>query len=164
MAFNILKEIFISDVIFHHYNLDYKIVIKTDISDYMFKNILSQYNENEVLHLVVYFLKKHNSVKYNYEIYNKKFMIIIHVFKEWYSELEGFIFSIKIITDHKNLKYFIFIKQFSHHQVHWSEFLFHFNYYIIYCSDKAESKSDTLIHWLNNLFRKKNISDSYHLY
>ena len=141
-----MKKAFISDVILHHYNSDYKIVIETDVSDYIFKGILFQYNEEGVLHSVAYFSKKHNSVKCNYEIYDKKFMIIIHIFEKWYLELEGSISSVKIITDYKNLKYFIFIKQLSHHQACWSEFLFHFNYHIIYHSDKIESKSDTLTH------------------
>ena len=146
MVFNILKKAFISDVILCHYNLNHKIVIKIDASDYVSEDILSQYNKNKVLHLVIYFLKKHNSAEYNYKIYNKEFIIIICVFKEWCSELEGFTSSVKVITDHKNLKYFIFIKQLSCYQAHWNEFLFCFNYHITYCSDKAEDKSDVLTH------------------
>ena len=82
MVFNTLKEVFISDVIFHHYNSDHKIVIKTNISDYMSKGILFQYNEDEVLYSITYFSKKHNSAECNYEIYDKKFMIIVYVFEE----------------------------------------------------------------------------------
>ena len=82
MIFNILKEAFISDVILHHYNSDYKIVIEINVLNYVSESILSQYNEDEVLHSVVYFSKKHNSAECNYEIYNKKFIIIIYIFKE----------------------------------------------------------------------------------
>ena len=82
MTFNTLKEAFTSDVILCHYNLNHKIVIKINISDYVSEGILSQYNENEVLHSVAYFSKKHNSAKCNYKIYNKEFIIIIYVFKE----------------------------------------------------------------------------------
>ena len=82
MAFNILKEVFIFNIIFCYYNSDHKIVIKTDVSDYVSEGILSQYNENEVLYSIVYFLKKHNSAEYNYKIYNKKFIIIICVFEK----------------------------------------------------------------------------------
>ena len=113
MTFNILKKIFTSDVIFCHYNSDYKIVIEIDISDYMFENILSQYNEDEVLHSVIYFSKKHNSTECNYKIYDKEIMIIVCVFKKWCLKFEDFIFSIEIIINYKNLKYFIFIKQLS---------------------------------------------------
>ena len=82
MAFNTLKKAFISDVILCHYNPDYKIVIETDASDYVSENILSQYNEEGVFHSVVYFSKKHNSAECNYEIYDKKLMIIVCVFEK----------------------------------------------------------------------------------
>ena len=57
-----------SDVILHYYNLNLKIFVKTEISDYVSEGIISQYNENDVLHLITYFFKKHNSAKCNYEI------------------------------------------------------------------------------------------------
>ena len=82
MTFNTLKKTFISDVILYHYNSDHKIVVKTDVLNYMFKGILFQYNENEVLYSVIYFLKKYNSAECNYKIYNKKLIIIVCVFKE----------------------------------------------------------------------------------
>ena len=82
MAFNTLKEAFISDVILCHYNSDHKIVIETDVSNYVSEGILSQYNEDGVLHSVAYFLKKHNSTECNYEIYDKEFIIIVHIFEE----------------------------------------------------------------------------------
>ena len=82
MAFNILKETFISNVIFCHYNSDYKIVIKIDALNYVFRDILSQYNENGILYSIIHFLKKHNLAECNYKLYNKKLIIIIYIFKE----------------------------------------------------------------------------------
>ena len=164
MVFNTLKETFISDVILHHYNSDHKIVIKINISDYVSEGILFQYNENGVLHSIIYFSKKHNSTECNYKIYDKKFIIIIYTFKKWCLKFENFIFSVKVIIDYKNLKYFIFIKQLSCCQAYWSEFLFHFNYCITYCSDKTENKSDVLICWSGDLSKKGNTSDFHYLY
>ena len=143
-AFNALKKAFISDVILHHYNLNLKIVVKTDTSDYVSEGILSQYDKNDVLHPIAYFFKKHISAKCNYEIYNKELMVIICVFEEWCSELEGSIYPIDVITDYKNLEYFMFIKQLSCCQAYWSEFLSCFNYHITYCSEKAGSKPNAL--------------------
>jgi len=57
-------------------------VIEINASNYIFKDILSQYDENEILHSVAYFSKKHNSVECNYEIYDKEFMIIVYAFKK----------------------------------------------------------------------------------
>ena len=87
---------------FNNYNLNLKIIVKTDASDYVSDCILSQYNKNDILHLIAYFFKKHNSAECNYEIYNKELMIIVCIFKEWCSELKDFIYSINVITDYKN--------------------------------------------------------------
>ena len=81
----------------------------------MSEGILSQYNENGVLHLIAYFFKKHNPAECNYEIYDKELMAIICIFEEWRSELEGSTYSINVIMNHKNLEYFMFIKQLSCH-------------------------------------------------
>ena len=115
IAFNILKKVFTFKIILHYYNSDHKIVIEINALNYVFKDILSQYDENEILHSVAYFSKKHNSVECNYEIYNKELMIIVCAFEKWWSELEDFIYSIEMITNHKNLEYFMSIKQLNHH-------------------------------------------------
>jgi len=57
-------------------------VIEIDALNYVFEDILSQYDENKILHSVTYFLKKHNLVECNYKIYNKELMIIVHAFKK----------------------------------------------------------------------------------
>ena len=164
MIFNILKKAFIFNVIFCHYNPDHKIVIKTNVSDYVSEGIFFQYNEDKVLHSIIYFLKKHNSAECNYEIYDKEFMIIVYTFKEWHLKLEDFTFSVEIITDYKNLKYFMFIKQFSCCQIYWNEFLSHFNYCITYHFDKTENKLNVLTHQLDDLLKERDISDPHHLY
>jgi len=68
--------------VFCYYNLDYKIVIKINTSNYIFKDFFFKYNKERVLYLVIYFSKKHNLVKYNYKIYNKKFITIVCVFEK----------------------------------------------------------------------------------
>ncbi len=57
-------------------------MIEINALNYVFEDILSQYDENEILHSVAYFLKKHNSVECNYEIYNKELMIIVYAFEK----------------------------------------------------------------------------------
>ncbi len=134
------------------------------ISLYVFEDILSQYDENEILHSVAYFSKKHNSVECNYEIYDKEFMIIVCTFKKWWSELEYFIYFIKIIMNHKNLKYFMSIKQLSHHQARWSEFLSRFNYCIAYCFNKIDDKLNALTCHSEDFFKKRDTFNSQHQY
>ena len=50
------------------------------------------------------------SAECNYDIYNKELLAIIHAFEEWRSELKEAAEQIQVITDHKNLKYFMITK------------------------------------------------------
>jgi len=115
IAFNILKKVFTFKIIFCHYNSDHKIVIEINALNYVFEDILFQYDENKILHSVAYFLKKHNSVECNYKIYDKELMIIVCAFEKWWSELKDSIYFVKMIMNHKDLEYFMSTKQLSHH-------------------------------------------------
>jgi hypothetical protein len=57
-------------------------VVEANLSNYITKGILSQYNEEGVLYPVVYFLKRLSLAKYNYKIYNKELLAIIRYFKQ----------------------------------------------------------------------------------
>ncbi len=160
IAFNILKKVFTFKIILHHYNSDHKIVIEINALNYVFKDILFQYDENKILYSVTYFSKKHNSIKCNYKIYNKKLMIIVYAFKKWWSKFKDFIYSVEMIIDYKNLEYFMLTKQLNHHQAHWSEFLFKFNYHITYHFDKIDDKLNALTHHSKKIFKEKNTFNS----
>jgi len=56
-------------------------IIKADLFNYITKGILSQYNEEKILHPIAYFLKWLSLAEYNYEIYNKELLAIIECFK-----------------------------------------------------------------------------------
>ena len=77
-----MKHAFITASMLAHFNPNREILVKADASDYVSAEILSQRDEKEVLYLVAFFLKKHSSAKYNYEIYNKKLITIIRCFEE----------------------------------------------------------------------------------
>ena len=48
--------------------------------------------------------------KQNYDIYNKELLSIILAFQEWQVYLEGFLYEIQVILDHKNLEHFLSTK------------------------------------------------------
>ena len=78
-------------------------IIKANLSNYITRGILSQYNKDRVLYPIVYFLKQLNLAKYNYEIYNKELLAIIRYFKQWQPKLKGTGFLIKVFSNYKNL-------------------------------------------------------------
>ncbi len=164
IAFNIFKKVFTFKIILCHYNSDHKIVIKINALNYVFKDILFQYDENEILHSIIYFLKKHNSIKCNYEIYDKELIIIVCAFKKWWSEFKDFIYSVEMITNHKNLEYFMLTKQLSHYQARWSEFLSKFNYCIAYHFNKIDDKLNALTCYSEDFSKERNTFDSWHQY
>ena len=89
--------------ILQYFNLNWISIIKTNLSNYITGGILSQYNKNEVLYPIIYFLKRLNPAKYNYKIYNKELLAIIKYFKQWQPELKSTKFLIKVFSNYKNL-------------------------------------------------------------
>ena len=51
---------------------------------------------------------------------------------------------IRVLSDYKNLEYFMSTKLLSRRQACWSEFLSRFNFRIIYWVGKASGKPDVL--------------------
>ena len=95
-------------------------------------------------------------VECNYEIYDKKFLIIIKTFEKWKFKLKNFKFFIQIIIDHKNLKYFMFFKFFNRKQVRWFKYFFRFNFKIIYRLNKLNNATNSLNCAKTRFKKKKN--------
>jgi hypothetical protein len=93
---------------------------------------------------VAFFSKKYSPAECNYEIYDKELLAIIRTFKEWRPELEKATHPISVISDHKNLEYFMTTKQLNRRQVRWVEYLSCFNFIITYRPGKQEGKPDAL--------------------
>ena len=144
VEFQQLKHKFISVPILMHFDAEQEIIVTTDASDYISAGIMSQYDDNVVLHPSAYFLKKHSPAECNYEIYDKELIAIIRCFKEWRPELESTPHPIRVLSDHKNLEYFMSTKLLSYRQARWSEFFSRFNFKIVYRLGKAGAKPDAL--------------------
>ena len=121
----------------------------------MIDDVLFQRNAAEIWQPVVYFSKKMIFAECNYEIYDKEFLIIVKVFEEWRPELKKSKFPVEIITDHKNLKYFMSSKLLNRRQARWSKFLFRFNFKIVYRFGKQNQVVDALNRRSENRFKKK---------
>src|SRR2546429_9160535 len=110
-AFKMLKHHFTIAVILTHFDPDLECVMESDLYDHSQGGILLRYGKDGVLHSVTFFSQKLTPAESNYEIYNKKLLMIIRCFEQWHLELEGFLFSICMLTNHKNLQYFMIMKQ-----------------------------------------------------
>jgi hypothetical protein len=145
-SFETLKQAFTTAPIVRHFDYDREIIVETDASDYVSAGVLSQYDDEGILHPVAFFSKKHTPAECNYEIYDKELMAIIRAFEEWRPELEGALHPIQVLSDHKNLEYFMSTKLLNRRQTRWAEYLSRFNFKIIYRPGKAGGKPDALTH------------------
>ena len=155
--FKLLKKRFTTALNLVHFDSTKEIIMETDASDWVFAEILSQYSDDNILCPVTFFSKKHSVQEVNYEIYDKELLIIICAFEEWWPELESSAFSLKVITDHQNLEYFMLIKQLFCCQIWWSEFLSRFNFKIVYWSEKQGAKPDALTRWSEDLSKEEDV-------
>ena len=64
-----------------HARLNFEFVTKIDFFDYVNENVLSQYDDEKVLHFVTFYNKNMNSTKCNYKIYDKEPLTIIKCLK-----------------------------------------------------------------------------------
>ena len=84
--------------------------METDTSDYTLTAILFICNKENEVHPVAFHSCTFTIVELNYDTYDKKLLAIFEAFKIWQHYLKGPVYSINIVMDHKNLKYFSTIK------------------------------------------------------
>ena len=146
VVFNVLKQTFTTTSIFQHFDFDKKIWIENDVFDYVATIVLSQIKFDDKLHFIAFMFKRMFSTKCNYEIYDKKLLIIIKTFEKWRSKYANIFVEnlIKVFIHHKNLKHFMTSTQLNRKQIHWIEFLFEFNFKITYKSNVQNTKSNNL--------------------
>ena len=125
-----LKKRFTTAPILAHFDFEKKCILETNSSDNVSVGILSQYGVDGLFHPLAFFYRKHSPQEINYKIYDKELLAIIKFFKEWHLMLERAKLPVKILTDHRNLQYFMSTKQLSCRQTHWSEFFSRFNFVI----------------------------------
>lgn len=143
-AFATLKSAFTSAPILLHFDPSKEVIIECDASDFVSAGVLSQVGPDGLLHPVAFLSKKHSPEECNYEIYDKELLAIVRCFEDWRPELEGLDQKITVLTDHKNLQYFMTTKSLSRRQVRWNEFLSRFDFEIRPIPGVSNGKADAL--------------------
>ena len=91
--------------------------------DYALAAILSIVNEDNEVHLVAFHSRTFTAVELNYNTYDKELIAILEAFKIWWHYLEGPVYPIDVVMDHKNLEYFSTTKVLTWRQAQWSKYL-----------------------------------------
>ena len=127
---------FVSASILAQFDENLEIILKTDTLNWCIKETLLQYQSDSLLCSCIFFSKKNLSAECNYEIYNKKMLVIVHCLKVWDTELCS-VSKFSIQTDHKNLKYFMNVQKLTEWQMRWSLILSKYNFTIEYITEKS---------------------------
>ncbi len=144
IVFNHMKRRMIEIFILHHFDQTRETILEIDSFNYVNDEVLSQYDDEDVLHSIVFYSKNMSSAECNYKIYDKELLIIIWAFEHWRLELKLTDISIKMFIDHQALISLMKDKELSRRQMRWVQKLADFNFKIMYWSDKQNIKIDAL--------------------
>ena len=125
-----------------------RICVKINVLNKTINEIFYQLNDKNYWHSIIYFSKKIISTKCNYKIYNKNFLIIIFVFKQWRHYFEKTKKQILILTNYRNFNRFMSTTKLLFRQIRWIQKLLRYNFIIDYRFDNKN--------FINDLFRRFN--------
>ena len=150
-----MKHLVTSAPVLRYYERSRPTVLETDSSDYVNGGVLSQADDEGVLHPVAFYSKNMVPAECNYEIYDKELLAIVRYLEHWRPELELTNIPIQIFTDHKSLEYFMQTKELTRRQARWAEKLAEYNFKIMYRTGKSNRKVDALTRMPNSILTNK---------
>ena len=113
-----LKHAFITTKVLLHADPTKPFQFKTNASDFAIGAILSQADDNNLMHPMAYYSRKFMASEINYPIYNKELVAIIVAFEEWRPYFAGAQHRVQVVTDHKNLVYFSITRTLNRRRAH----------------------------------------------
>ena len=125
-------------------DLDKKFKVKTDVSNYTIKEVLSMKYLGDLQRPVAFILKSLSDTKRNYKIHNKEILAVVRCLKVQRYFLEETTTKFEIWTDYKNLEYFMKVKKLNRRQARWALYLLRFNFMLKYILESKIKKIDSL--------------------
>jgi hypothetical protein len=142
-AFCQLKKLFVTAPILVQFDPERETIVEADSSGWATGGVLSQYDDDGLLRPCAYFSRKNTPAECNYEIHDEELLAIICCLREWESDLNS-IRHFKIITDHKNLRYFTTQRRLNERQMCWADILSRYNFTLQYRPGKLADRPDAL--------------------
>ena len=115
-VFKELKEWFTKEPVLAAPDIDKKMRMEVDISDYAMEGVLSMECKDGLWRPVAFLSKLLNETERNYKIHDKKMLAIVRELEAWRHLLEGVQTKFEIWTDHKNLEYFMKVQKLNRRQ------------------------------------------------
>jgi len=121
-----LKELLIHAPVLAAFDPARETRVEADSSGYATGGALSQKDDQGHWRPVAFYSKKLLPAESNYQIHDKEMLAIINCLREWQSELKSINGNdtphhrFEVLTDHKNLKYFMKKQRLTKRQVRWA--------------------------------------------
>ena len=148
-AFEELKERFTTEPVLVILDLDKKMRVEADMSDFAIGEVLLIKCEDKKWRLVAYISKLLNESERNYEIHNKEILVIIKCLEAWRYFLKGAKNKFKIWIDYKNLENFMKAQKLNQRQARYALYLLRFDFALKHIADKSMG-------WVDSLSRRAN--------
>ena len=127
-----------------HANPDWQFWMETNASNYAYGAVLSQKQADNQHHPIGFMLKLMNPAEHNYRIPDKEALSIMKRLQNWWHWLKQTKLLVQILTDHKNLEYFVKPCILNRQQTCWLELLTYYNYKIHYQPGDKNCATDAL--------------------
>ncbi|EGX43839.1 hypothetical protein AOL_s00211g1 [Orbilia oligospora ATCC 24927] len=142
-AFDIFKNSFVSAPILRIYDLKLPIKVETDASVAALGACLLQLHPDKEWYPIAYIFHKFDATQLRYAIHDKELMTIVEACRKWCVYLQTKK-PFTVLSDYKNLTYFLTIKELSRRQVCWWELLCEYNMKIVYFKGKENVFADAI--------------------
>ena len=143
-AFEELKRRFTTEPVLAVSDRDQEMRVEADALDYATEGTLSVKGKDRKWRPVAFISKSLSPAERNYEIHNKKMLVVIQCLEDWRYYLEGTKKEFEIWTDHKNLQYFMSSQKLNCRQARWALYLSRFNFILKHVPGKSMGKVDSL--------------------
>jgi len=143
-VFRELKKRFTEEPVLAAPDLDKKMRMEVDVSDYATEGVLSMECRDGLWRPVAFLSKSLNETKRNYEIHDKEMLAIIRGLEAWRHLLKGAQYKFKIWTDHKNLEYFMKAQKLNRRQARWALYLSRFDFTLKHVAGSKMGKANGL--------------------
>ena len=143
-AFKELKKRFTEEPVLAAPDIDKKMRMEVDASDYATGGVLSMECEDGLWRPVAFLSKSLNETERNYEIHDKEMLAIIRGLEAWRHLLEGAQYKFEVWTDHKNLEYFMKAQKLNRRQARWALYLSRFDFTLKHVAGTKMGKADGL--------------------
>ena len=121
--------------------------VEVNASNYACGTVLMQCDDKNTLHLVVFFSKTMNEAQCNYDVYNRKLLALVEMFRHWRHYLHQAVNKVKVYTDHTNLLFWKIPRDHNRRVARvarWHMELMEYDFKLVHISGKKNSQANTL--------------------